>query len=60
VCDHEDWRLAGVFERYAIVSQADIAEALGRPELRNGKVLGIAKLPKKKTPKHPLLDKRIS
>jgi integrase len=30
------WRTRSVFERYAIVSQADIAEALGRLELRDG------------------------
>jgi hypothetical protein len=34
------WRTSSVFERYAIVSQADIAEALGRPELRGGHSLG--------------------
>ena len=35
------WRTRSVFERYAIVvSQADIAEALGRLELRDGHSLG--------------------
>jgi Cu/Ag efflux protein CusF len=34
------WRTRSVFERYAIVSQADIAEALGRLELREGHSLG--------------------
>ena len=35
-----DWRTRSVFERYAIVSQADIAEALGRLEFRGGHSLG--------------------
>ena len=30
------WRTRSVFERYAIVSQADIAEAVGRLEIRDG------------------------
>lgn len=30
------WRTRSVFERYAIVSQADIAEAIGRLEIRDG------------------------
>jgi integrase len=34
------WRTRSVFERYAIVSQADIIEALGRLELRDGHNLG--------------------
>ena len=34
------WRTRSIFERYAIVSQADIAEALGRLELRDGHSLG--------------------
>ncbi|MGO9575894.1 MAG: AAA family ATPase [Terriglobales bacterium] len=34
------WRTRSVFERYAIVSQADIAEALGRLELRDGHSFG--------------------
>ena len=34
------WRTRSVFERYAIVSQADIVEALGRLELRDGHSLG--------------------
>jgi hypothetical protein len=34
------WRTRIVFERYAIVSQADIAEALGKLELRDGHSLG--------------------
>lgn len=32
----EGWRTRSVFERYAIVSQADIADAFGRLELRDG------------------------
>ena len=34
------WRTRSVFERYAIVSQADIAEAIGRLEVRDGHSLG--------------------
>src|ERR1700690_3226465 len=34
------WRTRSVFERYAIVSQADIAEALGRLELGDGHSFG--------------------
>ena len=34
------WRTRSVFERYAIVSQADIAEAVGRLEIRDGHSLG--------------------
>jgi hypothetical protein len=34
------WRTRSIFERYAIVSQADIVEALGRLELRDGHSLG--------------------
>ena len=30
------WRTRSVFERYTIVSQSDIAEALGRLEVRDG------------------------
>lgn len=34
------WRTRSVFERYAIVSQTDIAEAIGRLEPRDGHSLG--------------------
>ena len=34
------WRTRSVFERYAIVSQADIADAIGKLEIRNGHSLG--------------------
>lgn len=34
------WRTRSVFERYAIVSQADIADAIGRLEIRDGHSLG--------------------
>jgi len=34
------WRTRSVFERYAIVSQADIAEAIGRLEIRDGHSFG--------------------
>jgi len=34
------WRTRSVFERYAIISQADIAEALGRLKLRDGHSFG--------------------
>lgn len=34
------WRTRSVFERYAIVSQADIADAIGKLEVRNGHSLG--------------------
>ena len=30
------WKTRSVFERYAIVSQSDIAEAIGRLEPRDG------------------------
>lgn len=34
------WRTRSVFERYAIVSQSDISEAIGRLEIRDGHSLG--------------------
>ncbi len=34
------WRTRSVFERYAIVSQADIADAIGKLEVRDGHSLG--------------------
>jgi hypothetical protein len=34
------WRIRSVIERYAIVSQIDIAEAIGRLEPRDGHSLG--------------------
>ena len=34
------WRTRSVFERYAIVSQADIADAIGKLEIRDGHSLG--------------------
>jgi hypothetical protein len=37
------WRTRSVFERYAIVSQSDIVEALGRLELRDGHSFGHSK-----------------
>ena len=30
------WRTRSVFEQYAIVSQADIADAIGKLEIRDG------------------------
>jgi hypothetical protein len=49
----EGWRTRSVFERYAIVSQADIAEALGRLELRNGHSLGHSEEPEGEPIKTP-------
>ena len=34
------WRTRSVFEQYAIVSQADIADAIGKLEIRDGHSLG--------------------
>jgi len=34
------WRTRSVFERYAIVSQADIADAIGKLEVRDRHSLG--------------------
>jgi hypothetical protein len=34
------WRTRSVFERYAIVSQADIADAIGKLEIRDEHSLG--------------------
>jgi integrase len=49
----EGWRTRSVFERYAIVSQADIAEALGRPELRDGHSLGHSGATEQQTTETP-------
>ena len=50
-----------MFERYAIVSQTDIAEAIGRLEPRDGHSLGHSLNRKKNNlPKHRPLDNCIS
>jgi integrase len=54
------WRARSVFERYAIVSQADIAEALGRLELRGGHSLGHSDLPNRILTNRPRFDNCIS
>lgn len=46
------WRTRSVFERYAIVSQPDIAEALGRLEFRDGHSLGHSE-PNEENPDEP-------
>ena len=46
------WRTRSVFERYAIVSQADIAEALGRLELRDGHSFGHSEPAEENTDEH--------
>jgi integrase len=39
------WRTRSVFERYAIVSQSDISEAIGKLEIRNGHSFGHSEIP---------------
>ena len=46
------WRSRSVFERYAIVSQSDIAEAIGRLEIATGIVTGIVSR-KRSPPRNP-------
>jgi len=43
------WRTRSVFERYAIVSQSDIADAIGRLEVRDGHSLGHSDANKEET-----------
>ena len=46
------WRSRSVFEGYAIVSQSDIAEAIGRLEIATGIVTGIVSR-KRSPPRNP-------
>jgi len=43
------WRTRSVFERYAIVSQADIADAIGKLRSETGIVSGIVKTKRMRT-----------
>jgi len=47
------WRTRSVFERYAIISQADIAEAIGRLEIRDGHSLGHSEQKEEAASSHP-------
>ena len=47
------WRTRSVFERYAIVSQSDIAEAIGRLEPRDGHSLGHSEPTEEQAPNLP-------
>ena len=47
------WRTRSVFERYAIVSQSDIAEAIGRLEIHDGHNLGHSEKNEEHADSHP-------
>ena len=47
------WRTRSVFERYAIVSQSDIADAIGRLEIRDGHSLGHSEKQEEEPTSHP-------